>query len=1085
MSRSQGESGELDYKKQVQMKDINTPSLPQATSIDPINKSIPPNPNQSPSNKALLPPRPKLSYTPEVDDRIRLSSRRPYDPRDDHRRDYDHEYDRERYLDDRERYHDDRSRARDRDRDRDCRERERDRGRHRSRSRSRSRSRGRDREWERETERRSIRPPYPLHERISERDRERERSRRYSRSPPPGCGSSRISLSSSHRRRLSPSVACPPGYPYDRRDDRDLRTSLDCDYRPPLDRRDFDRYEPRRNLVRGDDYERRRDEEYERRREEEYERRKREDWHAHRSRRSPSPPRLRHSPSPAKRPSVTLSSLVPPVPRSPPPPPRARLASPSRSHSPSGYYLPVYPPGRSPSRLRPYSRSRSPSSSRSPPKLHYHPRSPPPGPSQAIQSRSPSNALSKACPPTLSASHQTSLPSSSRMKVFQQSLSLPTQTHPARVVSESYLSRSPSPSSVLSPRETRSASPPSVQAKVQSFTDNLPPKSYVVTRKALASSLDMTRESDAQTSKQTVLKQARAVSKIPSQDISPGPDTSTKETSHIPHPDSLVQNDSISGSPVVGQSAHQANHDGSIFSVHRISPDERSSHLTSSADNHSRPTTTDYHLTTGPRSYRAHDHESSETDRKRQKMMGSPYDRSSLPSAPQSPRPSLTEDVAPSSSRQLLKPPPARNTVIVDPSSERTLISSSARKDVEHSSTRASYPTSSSVHTRSLPTHSSTAVKIPPSIPTGPRAGVPIGPRAWASQKLTKAPVTSIRTSPVSPYRASLPSSSLTDHGDTLSSSRQPPQNISPKSYRDSAGMTSGSTRLPRSDHYPHSAPFPSADALSGPPLNTPASEVFMSPLPVSIPITIPPPAPPPPPPNHPRASNNSLSEAKSSFNVRSNTPIPTPSGSNSPVTTFGKQPTLNVVSSTPAANQIAKSSITANGLGLRKDSIGGIASSSSSGSAPSIPITTATPAASSSTQVRVNNYPGGKLHPSTQAYGSVGGNYVGSNGMSGNNQPHVGATVQVSPPVIDRDLERAQRMCEVCPSLEQEIAKLRSTRNSSMLASHLNCKVASEKTLAELKYQMIEMKVLSERRKLAEAQLDRHGGGISLAMGF
>lgn len=1029
----------------------DTTSLPQATSIDPINKSIPPNPNQSPSNKALLPPRPKISYTPEVDDRIRLSSRRTYDPRDDPRRDYDHEYDRDRYLDERERYHDDRSRARDRDRDRDCRERdrERDRGRHRSRS----RSRGRDREWEREAERRSIRPPYPLHERISDRDRERERSRRYSRSPPPGCGSSRISLSSSHRRRLSPPGAIPPGYPYDRRDDRDLRTSLDCDYdrnRPPLDRRDFDRYEPRRNSVRGDDYERRREEEYERRREEEYERRKRDEWHAHRSRRSPSPSRLRHSPSPVKRPSATLGSLGPPVPRSPPPPPRARLASPTRSHSPSGYYLPVYPPGRSPSRLRPYSRSRSPSSSRSPPKLHYHPRSPQSGLSQAIHSRSPSNALPKAYPSVLSTTHATALPSSSHTKDFRQSLSLPTQSHPTRVVSESYLSRSPSPSSVPSLRETRSASHPPVQAKTQSFADNIPSKSHEASRKPRTSSLD------------TAPNVTQVDSQMPSLDTSPARDFSAMKTTRGPPPDPLVvQNDSISGASVVGQSPHPAIRDGSILPSHRTSPDESFSHRTSSGDNHSRPTTTNHNLTTGARSYRAYDCESSETDRKRQKVMVSPYDRS-LSSAPQSPRPSLPEDVTSSSSRQLLKPPSGKSgaPINADPSSERNLISPSVRKDFEHSSTRPSYPASSSVHSRSHPTNSNTAVKIPPTIPTGPRAGVPIGPRAWASQKLTKAPVTSIRTSP-------------------------PPQNMSPKSYRDSVGTSSGPTRLPRADNYPHSAQFPTADALSGPPLNTPASEVFMSPLPVSIPITIPPPAPPPPPPNHPRASNNSLSETKSPFNVRSNTPIPTPSGSASPVTTFGKQPTLSVVSSTSVANHINKSGINASGLGLRKDSIGGIASSSSSGSGPSIPTATATPATSSSTQVRVNNYPGGKLHPSTQAYGSVGGNYLGSNGMNGNNQTHVGVPVPVLPPAIDRDLERAQKMCEVCPSLEQEIAKLRSTRNSSMLASHLTCKVASERTLAELNYQVMEMRVISERRKLAEAQLDRHGGGISLAMGF
>ncbi|KAA1081312.1 hypothetical protein PGT21_033505 [Puccinia graminis f. sp. tritici] len=52
--------------------------------------------------------------------------------------------------------------------------------------------------------------------------------------------------------------------------------------------------------------------------------------------------------------------------------------------------------------------------------------------------------------------------------------------------------------------------------------------------------------------------------------------------------------------------------------------------------------------------------------------------------------------------------------------------------------------------------------------------------------------------------------------------------------------------------------------------------------------------------------------------------------------------------------------------------------------------------------------------------------------------------------------------MVDVCPGLAQEIAKLRSTRNSG-----------------------IEFKTMAERRKLAENQLEKFGGGISLGMGF
>lgn len=53
------------------------------------------------------------------------------------------------------------------------------------------------------------------------------------------------------------------------------------------------------------------------------------------------------------------------------------------------------------------------------------------------------------------------------------------------------------------------------------------------------------------------------------------------------------------------------------------------------------------------------------------------------------------------------------------------------------------------------------------------------------------------------------------------------------------------------------------------------------------------------------------------------------------------------------------------------------------------------------------------------------------------------------------------------------------------MLASHLSSKVLAQKTLADLNYQTMEMKVMGERRKVAESQLDRYGGGIGLAMGF
>lgn len=86
---------------------------------------------------------------------------------------------------------------------------------------------------------------------------------------------------------------------------------------------------------------------------------------------------------------------------------------------------------------------------------------------------------------------------------------------------------------------------------------------------------------------------------------------------------------------------------------------------------------------------------------------------------------------------------------------------------------------------------------------------------------------------------------------------------------------------------------------------------------------------------------------------------------------------------------------------------------------------------------------------------------------------------------MIDRDFERAQRMMDVCPGLSQEIAKLRSTRNSSMLSSHLSSEVSVQKATMDLNWQTSELKTMTERRKVAESQLEKYGGGISLAMGF
>lgn len=190
---------------------------------------------------------------------------------------------------------------------------------------------------------------------------------------------------------------------------------------------------------------------------------------------------------------------------------------------------------------------------------------------------------------------------------------------------------------------------------------------------------------------------------------------------------------------------------------------------------------------------------------------------------------------------------------------------------------------------------------------------------------------------------------------------------------------------------------------------------MFTLPLPASIPITIPPPAPPPPPPHHSRTSISSpRSDTKSPHRGGSNTPKPSQCGSVSPVAYFGK-PSHTNASSLPSSsvmhNTNGKPVLGLLGSGLKKEN-GGVGSSASSVSGLS-----STPITSSSTQVRVNNYPAGKFQgvvPSPH--------YLGPNYLSANNNGNGISAVQ-TPAVMDRDLERAQKMCDVCPGLEQEVS--------------------------------------------------------------
>ncbi|KAH9467511.1 hypothetical protein Pst134EA_011152 [Puccinia striiformis f. sp. tritici] len=140
------------------------------------------------------------------------------------------------------------------------------------------------------------------------------------------------------------------------------------------------------------------------------------------------------------------------------------------------------------------------------------------------------------------------------------------------------------------------------------------------------------------------------------------------------------------------------------------------------------------------------------------------------------------------------------------------------------------------------------------------------------------------------------------------------------------------------------------------------------------------------------------------------------------------------------------------------------------SSTAPSINTSTGP---SNSQQFRVSNYPSPK-------------NFVVYSNPPGyptpNNQPAIlgpGELVGGPPPpppiLIDQDLERAQRMLDVCPGLAQKIAKLRSTWNSSMLSTQ----ISTQKAFMDLHWQS------SEFTTMAESQLEKSGGGVSLGMGF
>lgn len=367
--------------------------------------------------------------------------------------------------------------------------------------------------------------------------------------------------------------------------------------------------------------------------------------------------------------------------------------------------------------------------------------------------------------------------------------------------------------------------------------------------------------------------------------------------------------------------------------------------------------------------------------------------------------------------------------------------------------------------------------------PTAVRPTASLGSRPWTSHKM---PVDAVSGSgsPVNPVVKEPPKHGHPEYHELHGPERFTPRSgFSPKSHLSSIFTPPTSHAKTHSDS--HTPSHVRGGSISGPTLNTPASEVFRSPLPLSIPITIPPPAPPPPPPNHLKPTPGSTLPNPPIIMHGSSNPRAPPSGSLSPTAHFkpGPNPAPNPSSSSPmGGNQIKAIPVITNNSSLRKEVIGGSSTPAPlngfNGSVNPPPPHGAGPLPN---QFRVNNYP------------SVSKPFVGYTpaGVAGPHPSNPGGPILgVGPPppppvMIDRDFERAQRMMDVCPGLSQEIAKLRSTRNSSMLSSHLSSEVSVQKATMDLNWQTSELKTMTERRKVAESQLEKYGGGISLAMGF
>ncbi|KAI9604777.1 hypothetical protein H4Q26_002746 [Puccinia striiformis f. sp. tritici PST-130] len=451
---------------------------------------------------------------------------------------------------------------------------------------------------------------------------------------------------------------------------------------------------------------------------------------------------------------------------------------------------------------------------------------------------------------------------------------------------------------------------------------------------------------------------------------------------------------------------------------------------------------------------------------------------------------SLRSDVV----RDSIQPPPL-------PQKYHANLPPSAPRTHDYSYHRSSYASPSSHHSLRGTPSSPASYRAPLSgAPMGSRTNLPIGPRSWSSHKM---PVTGStipgNAPPINPLakeptKYSHPGS---NNGTLVPERVATREGFSPKAHLNTP-FNPSSAHHPKVPSDTNTPPHIRGGLISGPTLNTPASEVFKSPLPLSIPITIPPPAPPPPPPHHSKSSQ----PANLTINPMPQPGSTTPkallqSGSLSPTVNFNKPNSNPLLGSTSPSSISANHTKTIssggpNNSSLRNELIGNspinghLASNGFHGlTAPSINTSTGP---SNGQQFRVNNYPSPK---NFVVYSNPPGYPTPNNqpAILGPGLPGPGGLVGGPPPpppvLIDKDFERAQRMLDVCPGMAQEIAKLRSTRNSSMLSSHLSTEISTQKALMDLHWQSSEFKTMAERRKLADSQLEKSGGGVSLGMGF